>query len=117
MKTTRIFLAILAAASLTMALPAAAQSAQSSLRCLDVKDIRDTTSRDGGETLTFTMRDGTTIVNHLMSKCDGLKFGGFAWKTAPNGEICAGSQVLHLFVTGEICRLGKFDAPIKSASR
>lgn len=117
MKTTKILLAVLAAASLFPALPAAAQNGQSALRCLDVKDIRDTVSRDGGETLTFTMRDGRTVVNHLMSKCDGLKFGGFAWKTAPNGEVCAGSQVLHVFVTGEICRLGKFDAPIKSASR
>lgn len=117
MKNTKIFLAALAAASLSTALPAAAQSGQSALRCIDVKDIRDTASRDGGETLTFTMRDGSTVVNHLMSKCDGLKFGGFAWKTAPNGEVCAGSQVLHLFVTGEICRLGKFDAPVKSASR
>ena len=117
MKTTKILLATLAAASLSTALPAAAQSGQSALRCLDVKDIRDTASRDGGETLTFTLRDGRTVVNHLMNKCDGLKFGGFAWKTAPNGEICANAQVLHVFVTGEICRLGKFDTPIKSASR
>jgi hypothetical protein len=115
MKTSKIFITALATAAVLTALPASAQSTR--LRCLDVKNISDTSSRDGGETLTFKLRDGRTVVNRLMQKCDALRFGGFAWRTAPGGEICEISQTLRVLVTGEICRLGKFDTPIKSASR
>ena len=103
MKTSKIFITALATAAVLTALPASAQSTR--LRCLDVKNISDTSSRDGGETLTFKLRDGRTVVNRLMQKCDALRFGGFA------------CQTLRVLVTGEICRLGKFDTPIKSASR
>ena len=115
MKTSKIFITALATAAVLTALPASAQSTR--LRCLDVKNISDTSSRDGGETLTFKLRDGRTVVNRLMQKCDGLRFGGFVWQTSPGGEVCESAQTLRVLVTGEICRLGKFDAPVKSASR
>lgn len=98
------------------ALPAAAQSQSTRVRCIDVKNIRDTVSRDDGKTLSFRLRDGTTIVNTLRSQCDGLKFTGFSWVTSPNGEICENAQTLRVFDTGEICRLGKFETPIRSAN-
>ncbi len=118
MKTSKILITALAAAAVYTALPATAQDTaqSSSLRCVDVKDVRDTISRDGGKTLTFTMRNGTTIVNHLRTQCNSLQFGGFIWATAPNGEVCENVQTLHAITTGEICRLGKFDVPVKTAS-
>jgi len=116
MNSTRLFSAILTAAAVLAVLPAAAQSQSGKLRCIDVKNIRDTVSRDDGKTLSFRLRDGTTIVNTLRQQCDGLKFTGFSWATPPNGEICENVQTLRVFDTGEICRLGKFEAPIRSAT-
>jgi len=113
MKTAKILSTVLAAAALLGAVPAVAQSQPSRLRCIDVKNIQDTVTRDDGKTLNFRLRDGTTVVNTLSQPCDGLKFGGFTWVTPPNGEICEDSQTLRLAVTGEICRLGKFGEPVR----
>lgn len=115
MKNITILSAALGLAAF-VALPAAAQTAAPGApRCLDVKNIASTDYKEAG-TMTFRMRNGTTIVNHLKTKCDSLRFGGFVWDTAPGGEICANSQVLRAITTGEICRLGNFDAPVKMTS-
>ena len=117
MKTAKIISTVLAATAVLAVLPAAAQSqSQGRLRCVNVKDIRNTTSRDDGKTLTFRLRDGTTMVNTLRTPCDGLQFTGFSWVTPPNGDICENVQTLRVFDTGEICRLGKFQAPVKAAA-
>jgi hypothetical protein len=118
MKNIKILSAVLATAAAFTALPAAAQPAAppAAPRCLDVKNIRDTVTKDDGATLTFRLTNGTTVVNHLKTKCDSLKFGGFVWETAPGGEICANTQMLRAITTGELCRLGNFDAPVKMTS-
>jgi len=116
MKNIKIIATTLTAAMVLTVLPAAAQSQSTRVRCIDAKNIRDTVSRDDGKTLSFRLRDGTTIINTLRSQCDGLKFTGFSWVLSPNGEICENAQTLRVFDTGEICRLGKFESPIRSAS-
>jgi hypothetical protein len=107
---------ILAATFLAAAvLPAAAQPAPSQPArhniCLNVKDIQDTTSKDG-KILMFKMRDGTVYNNHLRQACDSLRFGGFVWTVNSTQEVCEDVQTLRTFTTGEICRLGRFDPPI-----
>jgi hypothetical protein len=79
--------------------------------CLNVRDIQDTTSKDG-KILTFKMRDGTVYNNHLRQTCDSLRFGGFVWTVNSTQEVCEDVQTLRTFTTGEICRLGRFDPPI-----
>jgi hypothetical protein len=121
MRTITLLSAALVALAAPAMTPVLAQPPASSMVgqktiCLNVKDIDDSISKDG-ETIAFKMKNGTTVVNHLMNKCDSLKFGGFTWVTAPGGEICGGSQTLRAQVTGEICRLGKFDPPVKTATR
>jgi hypothetical protein len=112
MKSIKIISAGLGLAVAFAALPAAAQPAAPP-RCINVKNIADTISKDDGATLTFRLRDGTTVVNRLRTKCESLKFGGFSWVTPPGGEICANAQTLQAETTGEICRLGNFDSPVK----
>jgi hypothetical protein len=118
MKYIHLLSAGLVAAAFT-ALPAAAQtpgSAPTAPRCIDVKDIVSTDTQSDDQTMTFKMRNGTTMTNKLMSKCDSLRFGGFVWTTAPGGEICAKSQILRAITTGELCRLGEFSVPVKTAA-
>lgn len=111
---------ILAAAFLVAAVgPALAQPAPPQPRrtaiCLNVRDIQDTTSKDG-KILKFTMKDGTVYNNHLRQTCDSLVYGGFAWTVPSTQEVCEDVQTLRAFTTGEICRLGRFDPPIKKAA-
>lgn len=113
MNITHILSTAATVAAVLAVLPVAAQ--QAAPRCIDVKNIQNTISKDGGKTLTFTLRDGTTLVNHLQQPCDGLEYEGFVWATAPNGEVCETSQTLRVRTTGQVCRLGKFDAPVKTA--
>ena len=121
MRTIKILSAALVAATALAALPASAQSSSQSqsskYRCVNAKDVEDTISKDDGKTLTFKLRDGTTMVNHLITQCDSLRWGGFVWVTAPGGEICGGSQTLRTIANGEICRLGAFDPPVKMSRR
>lgn len=109
---------VLAAAFLTVAvLPAAAQPASGDkpahkMVCLKVRDIQDTTSKDG-KIMTFKMKDGTIYNNHLRESCNSLVYGGFNWRIDSSQEVCEDIQTLQTLTVGEICRLGKFDAPIK----
>lgn len=116
MKYIHLLSAGLVAAAFT-ALPAAAQpAAPTAPRCVDVKDIVSTDTQQDDQTMTFKMRNGTTMTNKLMTKCSSLRFGGFVWATAPGGEICAKSQTLRAITTGEICRLGEFSVPVKTVA-
>ena len=116
MQATKILATALAIAAIGPALaqPVPAQSRRTGL-CLNVKDIQDTTSKDG-KILKFTMRDGTVYNNHLRQPCDSLVFGGFAWTVPSTQEVCEDVQTLRAFTTGEICRLGRFDPPIKKVA-
>jgi hypothetical protein len=114
MKYITILSAGLVAAAFT-ALPAAAQPAPAAPRCIDVKDIASTDSKDG-KTMTFRLKNGMTTVNTLRTQCDSLRFGGFVWDTSPIGEVCANAQTFRTLTTGEICRLGEFSAPVKTAA-
>ena len=97
-------------------LPAAAQPASHAPICLKLRDIQDTTSKDG-KVMIFKMKDGTIYANHLRQSCDSLRFGGFVWTVQQPAEICENVQTLRALVTDEVCRLGKFDPPTKSATR
>jgi hypothetical protein len=109
---------ILAAAFLAAAvLPAAAQPTPAQPPkhapiCLKVRDIQDAQSKDG-KVMVFKMKDGTIYNNHLRSTCNSLEFGGFAWTVHSDEEVCEDVQTFRTLTVGEICRLGRFDAPIK----
>jgi hypothetical protein len=116
MQTTKILAAsfLVAAAIPAAAQPAPAQPPRTAI-CLNVRDIQDTKSTDG-KILTFKMKDGTIYNNHLRQSCDSLTFGGFSWTVPSTQEICEDVQALRAFTTGEICRLGRFDPPIKKTA-
>ena len=104
----------LGAAVLPAGAQAPAQPARSKI-CLNVRDIQDTTSKDG-LILVFKMKDGTIYNNHLRQRCDSLVDGGFAWSVPSTQEVCEDVQTLRAFTTGEICRLGHFDPPIRKST-
>jgi len=111
---------ILAAVFLTAAnLPAAAQPAPAqpprTTICLNVKDIVEASSKDG-LIMTFRMKDGTIYNNHLRQRCDSLRDGGFVWTTEGSQQVCEDVQQLRTLTTREMCRLGRFDPPIKKAA-
>jgi hypothetical protein len=99
-------------------LPAAAQSGGKpahKMVCLNIRDIRDVSSRDG-QVLTFKMKDGTIYNNHLRQSCNSLIYGGFNWVINASQEVCEDVQTLQTLTVGEICRLGKFDPPVKQTA-
>ena len=76
--------------------------------CVQSRDIQSTDSKDG-KLLTFRMRDGRVLVNHLQGVCSDLRFEGFAWVLHGTEEICENEQSLKVLRSGQICILGKFD--------
>jgi len=99
MKTILAALALLAVA----ASPAAANM------CVKSRDIQSTDSKDG-KLLTFKMRDGRVLVNHLQGICSDLRFEGFVWVLRGGDEdICENQQSLQVLRSGQTCLLGKFD--------
>ena len=99
MKTILAALALLAIA----ASPAAANM------CVKSRDIQSTDSKDG-KLLTFKMRDGRVLVNHLQGICSDLRFEGFVWVLRGGDEdICENQQSLQVLRSGQTCLLGKFD--------
>ena len=99
MKTILAALALLAVA----ASPAAANM------CVKSREIQSTDSKDG-KLLTFKMRDGRVLVNHLQGICSDLRFEGFVWVLRGGDEdICENQQSLQVLRSGQTCLLGKFD--------
>lgn len=81
-------------------------------KCIDTRDIVSSKS-DDGKILVFKMRDGTTLVNHLQGVCPDLKFNGYSWVLhGGDNMVCENEQSFHVIRSGEICVLGKFDAPV-----
>ena len=98
-----------------VAQPAPSQPSQHARICLNVRDIQDTSSKDG-KILTFKMKDGTIYNNHLRQTCNSLTFGGFAWTVNSTQEVCEDVQTLRTLTIGEICRLGRFDPPTRKTA-
>ena len=113
MKT--IITTIAAAITLAAISPAAAAAANI---CVRSRDIDSATSKDG-KLMTFKMRDGSVLVNHLQGICSDLRFEGFVWVLRGGDEsICENQQSLKVLRSGQTCLLGKFDVvknkPIKN---
>lgn len=98
MKTILAIMALLIAAS-----PAAANM------CVKSREIQSTDSKDG-KLLTFKMKDGRVLVNHLQGICSDLRYEGFVWVLQGGDEdICENQQSLKVLRSGQTCLLGKFD--------
>src|SRR5437868_9344421 len=101
------------AAAITLAAISPASAAN---MCVQSRDIQGTNSKDG-KLLTFRMRDGRVLVNHLQGVCSDLRYEGFAWVLHGTEEICENEQSLKVLRSGQVCVLGKFDVvkdkPIK----
>jgi len=92
-----------------MALLAVAASPAAANMCVKSRDIQSTDSKDG-KLLTFKMRDGRVLVNHLQGICSDLRFEGFVWVLRGGDEdICENQQSLQVLRSGQTCLLGKFD--------
>src|SRR5476649_1833034 len=93
---------------LLVAAAAAASPASAAPICVQLRDIVSTDSKDG-KLLTFKMRDGRILVNHLQGICTDLRYEGFSWVVQGTEDICERQQSLHVLRSGQICTLGKFD--------
>ena len=82
--------------------------------CVSERDIVSTTPSNDGKQLTFKMRDGRVLVNHLQGICRDLRFNGFVWVLRGTNDICENMQTLRVIQSGQTCMLGKFD-PVKPA--
>jgi len=107
MKT--ITVSVLAGMLLAGAFGASAASAAPT--CLQTRDIVGSTSKDG-KNLDFTLRNGTTVRNHLQGTCSDLKFEGFVWVIRGPEEVCEHQQSLRVINSGQVCTLGAFDPPV-----
>jgi len=101
-----------------LALTVAAASPAAAKMCVQSRDILSTDSKDG-KLMTFKMRDGSVLVNHLQGICSDLRFEGFVWVLRGGDEsICENQQSLKVLRSGQTCLLGKFDVvknkPIKN---
>ena len=92
----------------TLALTVAAISPAAANMCVQSRDIVSANSKDG-KLMTFRMRDGRILVNHLQGVCSDLKYEGFSWVVHGTDEICENQQSLKVLRSGQICVLGKFD--------
>lgn len=102
---------IFAAALSAAAQPSSTPAAPAQRTCLNNQDVVSASSRDG-KTMIFKMRNGQTYINHLRGACPGLRFNGFIWELRGINQICENQQSLRVLRSGEVCMLGKFDAPL-----
>ena len=86
----------------------AASPALAARTCVQVRDIDSATSKDG-KLMTFRMKDGRVLVNHLQGVCSDLRYEGFVWTVRGTEDICENQQSLKVLRSGQICLLGKFD--------
>jgi hypothetical protein len=98
---------IIATVALVVPLAIAAAPASAGM-CVQVRDIESTNSKDG-KLLTFKMKDGRVLVNHLQGICSDLRFEGFSWIVRGTEDICENQQSLKVIRSGQTCVLGKFD--------
>jgi hypothetical protein len=94
-------------ATLAVALAAISPAAAANM-CVQQRDIISTHT-DDGKLLTFKMRDGRVLVNHLHGICTDLRFEGFAWNVPGTEDICENQQSLKVVNSNQSCMLGKFD--------
>ena len=92
----------------TLALTIAAASPAAAKMCVQSRDILSTDSKDG-KLMTFKMRDGSVLVNHLKGICSDLRYEGFVWELRGNDDVCENQQTLKVIRSGQTCLLGKFD--------
>ena len=93
------------------ALVLAAAPASAATRCIEIRDIDSSQSKDG-RTMVFKMKDGTTLVNHLQGYCPDLKYTGFAWQMpSSDTHACERQSTFRVLQSGQICTLGAFDPP------
>ena len=90
------------------ALVAATAMPASANMCVMQRDILSTHS-DDGKNLTFKMRDGRTLVNHLQGICTDLRYEGFVWNVPGTEDICEYQQSFRVIQSGQSCTLGKFE--------
>ena len=83
--------------------------------CVSERDIVSTTPSNDGRRLTFKLRDGRVLVNHLQGRCSDLRFNGFVWVLRGNNDICENMQSLRVIQSGQTCLLGKFDSVAKTS--
>jgi len=94
------------------ALPAAAAN-----KCINIRDIDSSQSKDG-RIMVFKMKDGSTYVNHLQGFCPDLKYMGFAWvMQAGDTNVCENENTFRVLDSGQNCTLGKFDPPTSAVAR
>jgi hypothetical protein len=104
----KIVTATIGIATITV-LAAAILPASAANMCVRSRDILSTDSKDG-KLMTFRMRDGRVLVNHLQGVCSDLRFEGFTWVLRGGDEdICENQQSLKVLRSGQTCLLGKFD--------
>jgi hypothetical protein len=99
---------IIATLAATLALTFATASPAAANMCVQARDILSTNSKDG-KLMTFKMRDGRVLVNHLQGVCSDLRFEGFAWVLRGTEDVCENQQSLKVLRSGQTCLLGKFD--------
>jgi len=88
---------------------AATLPASADKMCVRARDIDSTTSKDG-KLMTFRMKDGRVLVNHLQGVCSDLRYEGFTWILRGGDEsICENQISLKVNRSGQTCLLGKFD--------
>ena len=76
--------------------------------CLPSRDVESATSKDG-KLMTFKMRDGRVLVNHLQGICSDLRYEGFVWELPGTGDVCENQQSLRVLRSGQSCLLGRFE--------
>jgi hypothetical protein len=88
---------------------ATAMPASASNMCIQQRDIISAHS-DDGRNMTFRMRDGRVLVNHLLGICTDLHYGqGFVWNVPGTEDICENEQTFKVIDSGQSCTLGKFE--------
>jgi hypothetical protein len=80
--------------------------------CIDTRKIVSSKS-DDGKTMVFKMKNGDTLINRLQGRCPDLKYYGYVWVLRGGDmNVCENSQSFQVLQSGQVCVLGKFDAPV-----